>query len=123
MEIRSILNTVMGAGLRGTLLSQLREYDTMETEALTIALQRGWDLKDLPPGNRLFLSRKTRFLVRRRNTDSSIAEVMIKKNTKAMISNLKSLHRSQCRDSQVAILSQKILDCGNAHIQQFQHYL
>ena len=44
-------------------------------------------------------------------------------NTKAMISNLKSLHRSQCRDSQVAILSQKILDCGNAHIQQFQHYL
>lgn len=123
VEIRSILDTVMGPSLRNTLRSQLQEYDAMETEALTIALQRGWDLRELEPGIRFLTDRTTRWLVRVRNSDSRIAEVMIKKNTKAMISSLKSLHRAQGQDLQMGILSQKILDCETAHIHQLQSYL
>lgn len=40
--IRSVLDTSMRPGLRKALESQLREYDSIETEAHSIATQRGW---------------------------------------------------------------------------------
>ena len=123
IEIRSILDTAMEPDLRSTLQSQLREYDEMETEALTIALQRGWDLRSLEPGVRFLTDRITRFQLNGRNTDSRIAEIMIRKNTNAIISGLKNLHRYKDQDSQVCILSQKMLDCETAHIRQLQGFL
>lgn len=42
--IRSVLDTSMRPGLRKALESQLREYDSIETEAHSIATQRGWDM-------------------------------------------------------------------------------
>ena len=123
VEIRSLLDTAMGPGLRSTLQSQLREYDAMETETLTLALQRGWDLKALDPAVRFLKDRATRFQLNSRNTDSRIAEIMIRKNTKAMIESLKNLHQYKGEDSQVCILSQKILDCETAHIRQLKFYL
>ena len=39
--IRSVLDTSMRPGLRKALESQLREYDSIETEAHSIATQRG----------------------------------------------------------------------------------
>ena len=44
VEIRSVLDTTLGTSLRSALESQLREYDSMEAETYTIALQRGWEL-------------------------------------------------------------------------------
>ena len=123
VEIRSILDTAMGPNLRSTLQSQLREFDAMETEALTIALQRGWELHSLEPGTRFLMDRLTRIKLNGKNTDSKIAEIMIKKNTCAMISRLKELHQYQCQDAQVRILSQKILDCETAHIRKLQTFL
>ena len=123
VELRSALDTVMGPGLRAALQSQLREYDALETEALSIALQRGWELKELDIGQRFLADRKTRFLVTARKTDSGIAEVMIRKNTDALIGGLRNIHRFQDRDPQVRILSQKILDCETAHIRSLQKYL
>lgn len=123
VEIRSILDTAMGSELRTTLEAQLREYDSMETEALTIALQRGWELSDLDTGLRFLADRATRFRLNGRNTDSGIADIMIQKNTKAMIKGLKKLHQFQEDDAQIRILSQKILDCETANIRQLQQYL
>ena len=123
VEIRSILDTAMEPSLRCILQSQLREYDAMETEALTIALQRGWDLKALEPGIRFLTDRLTRFRLNRRNTDSRIAEIMIRKNTNAMISSYKHLHQYKGQDSQVCILCQKMLDCETAHIRRLHSYL
>ena len=76
-EIRSVLNTCMQSGLRSTLESQLREYDSIETEAYTIALQRGWELPELDPGRRFLKDRVTRIKLSGRNTDSRIADILI----------------------------------------------
>lgn len=123
MEIRSILDTSMDPGLRSALEEQLREYDSMETEALTIALQRGWELSVLDPGRCFLTDKATRFRLNCRNTDSVIADIMIQKNTKAMIRGLKNLHQFQDEDAQIRILSQKLLDCETASIRQLQQYL
>ena len=60
VQIRSVLDTSMRSSLRNTLESQLQEYNSMETEAYTIALQRGWELTELDPGRRFLKDRMTR---------------------------------------------------------------
>lgn len=123
VEIRSVLDTPLGSGLRSTLESQLREYDSIETEAFTIALQRGWELPDLDPGRRFLKDRVTRFKLNGRGTDSRIADLLIQGNTKGMIQGLRNLHRFAGQDHQIRILSQKLLDCETAHIRQMQAFL
>ena len=124
VEIRSVLDTPLGSGLRSTLESQLREYDSIEPEAFTIALQRGWELPELDPGRRFLKDRVTRIkIIKDRNTDSRIADILIQGNTKGMIRGLKHLHQLQTQDHQILVLSQKLLDCERAHIRQMQSFL
>ena len=123
VEIRSVLDTPLGSGLRSTLESQLREYDSIETEAFTIALQRGWELPELDPGRRFLKDRVPRLKLNGRGTDSRIADLLIQGNTKGMIQGLRNLHRFSGQDHQIRILSQKLLDCETAHIRQMQAFL
>ena len=121
--IRSVLDTSMRPALRKALESQLQEYDSIETEAHTIASQRGWELEELDPGGRMMTDMMTRLRLHGRNTDSKIAGMMIQGNTKGMIKGLKNIHQFANQDSQVQILSQKRLDCETANIRQMQGYL
>lgn len=121
--IRSVLDTSMRPALRKALESQLQEYDSIETEAHTIATQRGWELKELDPGIRVMTDMMTRMKLQGRNTDSKIAGMMIQGNTKGMIKGLKNLHQFANQDAHVQILSQKLLDCETANIRQMQGYL
>ena len=121
--IRSVLDTSMRPALRKALESQLQEYDSIETEAHTIASQRGWELEELDPGVRMMTDMMTRMRLHGRNTDSKIAGMMIQGNTKGMIKGLKNIHQYANQDSQVQILSQKLLDCETANIRQMQGYL
>lgn len=123
VQIRSILDTSLGSSLRATLETQLREYHSIETEAYTLALQRGWELPELDLGRRFLSDRVTRLKLNGRNTDSRIADILIQGNTKGMIQGLKNLHQSDNLDHQIRILSQKLLDCETAHIRQMQNYL
>lgn len=123
VEIRSVLDASLGSNLRNTLESQLREYDSMETEAYTIALQRGWELPELDPGQRFLKDRFTRIKLNLHNTDSRVADMLIRGNTKGMILGLRKLHQLEPRDHQIRILSQKLLDCETAHIRQMQTFL
>ena len=123
VEIRSVLDTSLGASLRSTLENQLLEYDSIETEAHTIALQRGWELPELDPGRRFLKDRVTRLKLNGRGTDSRIADLLIQGNTKGMIQGLRNLHRFAGQDHQIRILSQKLLDCETAHIRQMQAFL
>lgn len=113
----------MRPALRKALESQLQEYDSIETEAHTIATQRGWELKELDPGIRVMTDMMTRMKLQGRNTDSKIAGMMIQGNTKGMIKGLKNLHQFANQDAHVQILSQKLLDCETANIRQMQGYL
>lgn len=121
--IRSVLDTSMRPSLRKALESQLREYDSIETEAHTIASQRGWELKELDPGVRMMTDMMTRMKLHGRNTDSKIADMMIHGNTRGMVKGLKNLHQFPSSDSQVQMVSQKLLDCETANIRQMQGYL
>lgn len=121
--IRSVLDTSMRPGLRKALESQLREYDSIESEAHVIASQRGWELRELDPAVRFMADRMTRMKLHRSNSDSKIADMMIQGNTKGMIKGLKNLHQFPGTDDQISILSQKLLDCENANIRQMQTFL
>ena len=121
--IRSVLDTSMRPALRMALESQLHEYDSIETEAHSIATQRGWELKELDPGVRLMTDMMTRMKLHGKNTDSKIAGMMIQGNTRGMIKGLKDLHQFAGQDEQIGILSQKLLDCETANIRQMQGYL
>lgn len=121
--IRSVLDTSMRPSLRKALEFQLREYDSIETEAHTIASQRGWELKELDPGVRMMTDMMTRMKLHGRNTDSKIADMMIQGNTRGMVKGLKNLHQFPSSDSQVQMVSQKLLDCETANIRQMQGYL
>ena len=86
--IRSVLDTSMRPGLRKALESQLREYDSIETEAHSIAAQRGWELEELDPALRLMSDMATRMKLRGKNLLKDIADML-----PAMISFLLSGHR------------------------------
>ena len=120
--IRSVLDTSMRPGLRKALESQLREYDSIETEAHALATQRGWELDDLDPAIRMMSNMMTRMKLRGKNTDSKIADLMIQGNTKGMIKSLKDIHQYPETDDRISTLSQKLLDCENANIRQMQGF-
>ena len=123
LGIRSVLDTSMRPGLRKALGSQLREYDSIETEAHSIATQRGWEVAELDPAVRFMTDMMTRMKLNGRNTDSKIAGMMIQGNTRGMIKGLKTIHQFGGQDEQINILSQKLLDCETANIRQMQGYL
>jgi len=121
--IRSVLSADPNPGLRMALESQLREYDSIEDEAHSIAYQRGWELPELQSGVKMMSDMMTRMKMFRDKSDSRIADMMIQGNTRGMITSLKNLHQWNNQDSRVSALSQKLLDCENANIRQMQQFL
>jgi hypothetical protein len=121
--IRSVLDTTMKPQLRQALEDQLREYDSIETEAHTIAFQRGWEVPELDPAVRFMADRVTRMKLMGRNSDSRIAAMMIQGNTRGMIKGLKNVHHMKQPDQRVQTLTQKLLDCETANIRQMQQFL
>lgn len=121
--IRSALDAIMGPGLRRALESQLREYDSIETEAHAIATRRGWELPELDPAMGAMVKWSARIRLRGRDTDSKIAGMLIQGNTRGMIQGMKHIRQLAGSDAQVQILSQKLLDCEQANIRQMQGFL
>lgn len=121
--IRSVLDTRMRPGLRRALEQQLREYDQIETEAHTLAAQRGWELEDLDPAVRMMSNMVTRMKLSAGGTESKIADMMIQGNTKGMIKGLRNMHQFPREDSRITALSQKLLDTETANIRQMQAFL
>ena len=121
--IRSVLNSNMRPTLRNALESQLREYDSIETEAHCIASSRGWQVPELDPMVRTMADMMTRMRLTGGNTDSKIAGMMIQGNTRGMIKGLKDLHQFSRQDHILRSLSQKLLDCETANIRQMQGFL
>ena len=121
--IRSVLDTRMRPGFRRALEQQLREYDQIETEAHTLAAQRGWELKDLDPALRMMSNMVTRMKLSAGGSESKIADMMIQGSTKGMIKGLRNMHQFPREDSRISALSQKLLDTENANIRQMQAFL
>lgn len=123
ISIQSVLDTCMRPALRKALENQLHEYDAIETEAHGIASRRGWDVPELYPGTGFLTDMVTRMKLGGRNTDSQIAGMFIKSNTKDIIKGIRNLNQLSGKDEPLQILSQKLLDCETANIRQMQNFL
>ena len=123
ITIKKVLDNSMRPALRKALQSQLQEYDAIESDAHALASQRGWELREIQPGRQLITGMKVQMKLRRGNSDSKIAGMMIQGNTRGMITEMKNIHQFHSADLQVRTLSQKLIDCENANIRQMQSFL
>ncbi|MDD6200736.1 MAG: hypothetical protein PUB93_05660 [Firmicutes bacterium] len=121
--IRSVLRSPMSESLEKALRSQLREYDTIETQAQAIASQRGWQLPELSPG----LRRMARLTARARlsfgSSDARIAAMMVRGCVRGVEKGQKELRRYSHRDPQISQLSEALLACENGGIHRMEGFL
>lgn len=121
--IRSVLDIAMGSELKKALESQLKEYDSIESQAHALASQRGWNLPELKPGTRLMTDMMSRMKLSYGHSDSKIADMMIQGNTKGMVKGLKNMHHWSDHDSQIKNLSQTLINTEAANIRQMHSFL
>ena len=121
--IRSVLNTPLRASLQDALRSQLREYDKIEREALSLASSRGWELKQQSPSIKYMTNMMTTTRLRFGDSSSKAAAMMIQGSTKGIIKGYKNLNQFSDPDERVSELARKLLQCEQANIQQMQGFL
>lgn len=121
--IRSALDTEMKPELRQAMEAQLREYDTIESQAHSIAAERNWVLPELKPSIRFMTDRMTKLKLSSGEVNSKIAEMMIRGNTNGVIQGMKNLHRMIQQDDTVYALSMKLLDAESANVDQMKQFL
>lgn len=121
--IRSVMNKAVRTDLQKALRSQLKEYDSFETQAFDIAAARGWKLKEVDPAVKGMAGMMSRVKLAVGAQDSKIAAMMIQGNTRGVIMGLKDLHQAHQVDQQVQDISQRLLDTEEANIKQMQEFL
>lgn len=121
--IRSVLNAPLRASLKDALRSQLREYDSIEKEALALASSRGWELKQLNPTIKHMTNMMSKAQLSVGNSSSRAAAMTIQGNTKGIIKGYKNLNQFSVSDERVTELSRKLLACEQANIRQMQEFL
>lgn len=121
--IRSVLNMPLRANLKDALRTQLKEYDMIEREALSLASSRGWTPEQLDPMIKHMTNMMTRTRLSFGNVSSKAAAMMIQGNTRGIIKGYKNLNQLAVSDERVRILSRKLLDCEQENIHQMQGFL
>ncbi len=121
--IRSVQNNATNPDLKKALSDQLREYDSIETEAHNIARHRGWRLHELNPSIRAMSETMSQMKLVGGNKDSKIAAMMIQGNTRGLITGLKNAHQHREQDERVTALSDKLLSFEDANIRQMEPFL
>lgn len=121
--IRSALDTPLSEEMRSALHSQLKEYDRIETEAHTLANQRGWNVKELNPSIRYMTDKMTHMRMSGKSNTAKIAEMMIMGSTKGLIQGMKNSHPYLGQDESVAGLAKKLIDTEHANIKEMEKFL
>lgn len=121
--IRSVMKMPLNTSLQSALHSQLREYDTIEREALSLARTRGWELEQLDPAVKAMSAMVTKTRLSYGDINSKVAAMMVQGNTRGMIKGLKNLHHFKRNDERVAQLCQRLLDKEEENIRQMQGFI
>lgn len=121
--IRSVRDSAIRPALQQELDEQLKEYDTIEKEALRLAENRGWELSNVNPMVRTMSSMMSQMKLMGGEVDSKIAGMLIQGSTRGIILGVKNLNRSKQDDTQVTQLAQRLLNRENINIQKSQIYL
>ncbi len=123
LGIEAVLEYAKQPELRKALQSQKREYDAIEKEAIKIAEERQWEVKNLNPAVKGMARMSTQMRISGKDPDATIAALMIQGNTKGSIKTLKNLHRYPETTGQICAISQKLLDTETDNIVQMQGYV
>ncbi len=121
--IRCVMEYPVSPDLRRALKSQLKEYDSIESEAHAIASRRGWQVPELSGGVRMMSTMMSRMNLAASVSDSKIAGMMIQGNTRGMIKTGKNQNHSTSRDEAVNALARKLLEKEQENIQQMKPFL
>ncbi len=121
--IRCVIDHAVRTDLRSELKNQLKEYDSIEKEALKLASQRGWELSNLHPAVVKMASAMTKARLLGGNIDSKIAGMLIQGNTRGMITGLKNIHQYNKSDPAITGLAQRLLGKESTDIQKSQPFL
>ena len=121
--IECVREAAVPAALREELHTQLREYDLIEQEALSLARSRRWELSQLSPMLRRMCRISAKLRLRHGSPSSQIAGMMIQGNTRGMITSIKNLHQYHGGDTAVEQLSRKLLQTETSNIRQMKKFL
>lgn len=121
--IRAVSESAIKADLQKELDRQLKEYDTIEKDALHLAKIRGWDLSNVNPMVRQMSKIMSQIRLIGGDADSKIAGMLIQGNTRGIILGVKNLNRYDQNDEQITHLAQSLLNKENINIQNTQPYL
>lgn len=123
LGIEAVADKAVSCGMKDALRSQKEEYDSIEREALQLAKQHGWVLKNLDPAVKLMAKAMVRPQLSFGNVDSKIAAMMVNGNTRGMIKGLKNLHHCRQPDAKISQLGQKLLQTEQSNIHQMQGFI
>lgn len=121
--IRSVLDTRLKPELRQAMVSQLKEYDTIETEAHHIASEKKWKLPELNPSIRMMTDQMTKLKLSFGNRESKVAAMMIRGNTSGIIKGLKNLHQVTSPDADIVHLGNRLIETETANVTQMREFL
>ena len=122
--VRDGMDAASGAALRKTLGMLLRELDSIESEAYTMAQSFGINFDGLPPLPHLLSAAKSRVRLHFHNSDSCVSELLIQIGTKTMVDLIKVRNRTvDSADTGTELLLHRLLGCINASIRSLQAYL
>ena len=121
--IRSVMKNAIGAQLKTELKAQLKEYDTLEEETLSLASSKGLSLNDLNPALETMSTMMSKIQLMGGEVDSKIAGMLIQGNTRGMILGIKNLRKATKVDPKVCQLAQRLLNRENMNIQKSQQFL
>ena len=121
--IRSVMARATKPELKTELKDQLKEYDVLEKETLSLAKTKGVSLKDLNPALETMSNVMSRFQLMGGEVDSKIAGMLIQGNTRGMILGIKNLRKAGKADPKVRDLAQRLLNRENMNIQKSQSFL
>ena len=121
--IRSVLDNAISSGLQDEMRDQLKEYDTIEKEALRLAAERGWELTNLNPALRKMSDLMSKAKLIGGEVDSKIAGMLIQGNTRGLILGIKNMHAVPKKDAQITQLAQRLIDREAVNIRKAQPFL
>lgn len=123
LGIEAVLEYTNQPSLKDALRKQKQQYDAIEKEAMKIAEDRQWEMKNLNPAVKQMAMMTTRMRISGKDPDATIAAMMIQGNTRGSIKTLKNLHRYPETTGRICAISQKLLDCETDNITQMQGFV
>ena len=122
--IRDGMDAASAAALRGTLTWMLRELESGEREAYTLADSLGLHTDGLPPLSRLLTSGVFRVKLHFRCTDSFVAELLIRRITESMIRIQKEVNQAEDPPGPaMALLLHRFQCCTYGSVRNLQPFL